>query len=308
MSDDNVKATAQKITPNLWFDSQAEEAVEFYVSVFPDSSVGDISRYDGAAAEVSGQAEGSAMTVPFELAGYRFVALNGGPQFKLTPAVSFFVYCDTVDEVDELFAELSDGGAILMPLQAYPFSDRYGWVQDKYGLSWQLYLGHSRGPKIAPALLFVGEQSGKAEDAIQLYTSLFEDAHIEDIARYGQGEAPEVEGTVKQASFWLHGQEFMAMDSNREHNFTFNEAISFIVDCQDQGEVDHYWQGFTEGGEEGPCGWLKDEYGVSWQIIPTALTELLQDEDAEKAGRVMQAMLQMKKIEVKQLERAYRGE
>lgn len=308
MSKNTVKTTAQKITLNLWFDTQAEEAANFYVSIFKNGKVGSISRYDKEAADVSGQPEGSAMTVPFELEGRHFLALNGGPQFTFTPAVSFFFYGDTEEEVDELFTRLSDGGAILMPLQAYPFSDKYGWVQDKYGLSWQLYLGAPRGWKIAPSLMFVGGQCGQAEEAMQLYTSLFEEARIEGITRYGQDEAPEIEGTVKHASFWLNGQEFMAMDSNGDHDFTFNEAISFIVDCQDQAEVDYFWEGFTaEGGEESMCGWLKDKYGVSWQIVPAALTEMLQDEDTEKAGRVMKAMLQMQKIEIAQLEQAYKG-
>lgn len=302
-----AKNTAQKITPNLWFNTQAEEAANFYVSLFKNSKVGHINRYDKAAAEVSGQPEGSAMTVPFELAGQHFLALNGGPQFKFSPAISFFVYCDTEAEVDTLFAKFSEGGSILMPLQAYPFSDKYGWVQDRYGLSWQLYLGAPRGWKIVPSLLFVGEQCGQAEEAMQLYTSLFEEAQIEGITRYGEDEAPEIEGSVKHASFWLSGQEFMAMDSNREHDFAFNEAISFIVDCQDQEEVDYFWQKFTAAGEEGPCGWLKDKYGVSWQIVPQRLTELLADDDQEKAGRAMQAMLQMKKIDIEQLEQAYRG-
>ncbi|MEJ2752843.1 MAG: VOC family protein, partial [Chloroflexota bacterium] len=253
MAADTTKNRAQKITPNLWFDTQAEEAANFYVTLFDNSRIGEITRYDDASAEVSGQPQGSAMTVSFELAGQRFVALNGGPQFQFTPAISFFVYCPTEAEVDELYAELSDGGAVLMPLQKYPFNDRYAWVQDRFGVSWQLYLGEPRPWKIALSLMFVGDQSGKAEEAMQLYTSLFEDSSIEGVDRYGAGEAPEVEGTVRHASFWLDGQEFMAMDSNHQHNFTFNEAVSFIVDCRDQEEVDYFWDNLTAGGEEQPC-------------------------------------------------------
>lgn len=307
MSKQKVKITAQKITPNLWFDTQAEEAANFYVSIFKNAKLGSVSRYDKASAEVSGQLEGSAMTIPFELEGQHFLALNGGPQFEFTPAVSFFVYCNAEEEVDDLFTKLSDGGAILMPLQKYPFSDKYGWVQDKYGLSWQLSLGTPRRQKTVPFLMFVGEQSGKGEEAMQLYTSLFEEARIEGITRYGKDEAPDIEGTVKHASFWLNGQEFMVMDSSGGHDFTFNEAISFIVDCEDQEEVDFFWERFTEGGEEGPCGWLKDKFGVSWQIIPKQLTEMLTDDDNEKSGRAMRAMLKMKKIDIEQLEKAYKG-
>ncbi|MFN2107222.1 MAG: VOC family protein [Candidatus Promineifilaceae bacterium] len=307
MAADTTKNRAQKITPNLWFDTQAEEAANFYVTLFDNSRIGEITRYDDASAEVSGQPQGSAMTVSFELAGQRFVALNGGPQFQFTPAISFFVYCPTEAEVDELYAELSDGGAVLMPLQKYPFNDRYAWVQDRFGVSWQLYLGEPRPWKIALSLMFVGEQSGKAEEAMQLYTSLFEDSSIEGVDRYGAGEAPEVEGTVRHASFWLDGQEFMAMDSNHQHNFTFNEAVSFIVDCRDQEEVDYFWDNLTAGGEEQPCAWLKDKFGVSWQIVPRQLMQMITADDREKAGRAVQAMLQMKKIDIAGLERAFNG-
>jgi predicted 3-demethylubiquinone-9 3-methyltransferase (glyoxalase superfamily) len=307
MAADTTKNRAQKITPNLWFDTQAEEAANFYVTLFDNSRIGEITRYDDASAEVSGQPQGSAMTVSFELAGQRFVALNGGPQFQFTPAISFFVYCPTEAEVDELYAELSDGGAVLMPLQKYPFNDRYAWVQDRFGVSWQLYFGEPRPWKIALSLMFVGDQSGKAEEAMQLYTSLFEDSSIEGVDRYGAGEAPEVEGTVRHASFWLDGQEFMAMDSNHQHNFTFNEAVSFIVDCRDQEEVDYFWDNLTAGGEEQPCAWLKDKFGVSWQIVPRQLMQMITADDREKAGRAVQAMLQMKKIDIAGLERAFNG-
>lgn len=156
----------QKITPFLWFDDQAEEAANFYTSIFKNSKLGSIARYGKAAAKVAGRPEGTAMTVEFELGGQKFVALNGGPQFK------------------------------------------------------------------------------------------------------------------------------------------FTEAISFLVDCESQEEVDELWEKLSEGGEEGPCGWLKDKYGVSWQIVPSILPKLLQDKDSQKAERVMKAMLQMKKIEIDDLKKA----
>lgn len=313
MTDNNQhtnRKAKQKITPNLWFDTQAEEAAAFYVSVFKHAKLGEISRYDEAAAEVSGQPEGSAMTVPFELEGQPFLALNGGPHFTFNPSISFFVGCRTKAEVDDLWEKLSDGGTPLMPLDAYPFSERYGWLQDQYGLSWQvMFVGdHEITQKITPALMFVGERAGHAEAAMEFYTSLFDEAHIGGILRYEKGEAPDEEGTVKHAEFTLAGHRFMAMDSAREHNFSFNEAISFIVDCRDQAEVDYFWNRLTDGGEEGPCGWLKDGYGVSWQIIPRQLTEMLTDEDRAKAGRVMRAMLQMKKIDINGLKQAYEQE
>jgi len=305
MTEEKEQNVAQKITPNFWFNDQAEEAARFYMSLFKHAKLGAMSYYDKAAAAAAGRPEGSVLTVSFELEGQQFLGLNGGPEFQFNPSISLFVYCDTEEEVDELFAKLSDGGAILMPLQKYPFSEKYAWVQDRYGLSWQLYMGSPRGQKVAFSLLFVGKQCGNAEEAIQLYTSLFDEGRIESISRYGKDNSPEIPGTVQHATFWLAGQEFMAMDSNAMHNFAFNEAISFVVDCEDQEEVDYYWDKLTADGEEQPCGWLKDKFGVSWQIVPRVLTELLLDPDAARAERVMHAMLQMKKIDIGQLQQVY---
>jgi predicted 3-demethylubiquinone-9 3-methyltransferase (glyoxalase superfamily) len=292
----------QKITPFLWFDDQAEEAVEFYTSLFDDSRVTNVARYGPAGPGP----EGSAMTVSFELAGQAFTALNGGPEFDFTPAISFFVSCATEAEVDALWAAMSEGGTTLMPLVNYPFSEKFGWVNDKYGVSWQLNLA-PRAQKITPFLMFVGEQQGRAEEAINLYISLFEDSSVENIV-YHTGQEGETAGTVQHAVFSLHGQDFMAMDSAQEHNFTFNEAVSLYVNCESQAEVNRLWEALTaDGGEESQCGWLKDRFGLSWQIIPNALIELMGDEDAGKAQRVTEAMLQMRKIDIAGLQAAYDG-
>lgn len=298
------------ITPNLWFDDQAEEAAQFYTSLFRDSNVGQVVRYDKAAAEAAGRPEGSAMTVPFRLAGQDFVALNGGPHFKFTPAISFFVTLETEADVDALWAELAAGGGVLMPLQRYDWSEKYGWLMDRYGLSWQVALGtreevgQAKVPGVAgivPSLLFVGEQHGRAEEALRFYTSVF-DSSVTGILHYGPGES-EPEGTVKHAQFTLDGQTFTVMDSSLDHGFTFNEAVSFIVNCETQAEVDTLWAKLSVVPEAEQCGWLKDKFGVSWQIVPTALPKLLGD--PERSQRVMQAMLEMKKIDIDALERAY---
>jgi len=150
---------------------------------------------------------------------------------------------------------------------------------------------------ITPCLWFDTD----GEDAANFYTSIFPNSKIQHIARYGSA-GPRPEGTVMTVSFELDGQEFLAL--NGGPNFTFSEAISFQVSCKNQDEVDKYWNELSEGGEEGPCGWLKDKFGLSWQIVPTALPELLSNPDKEKAQRVMAAMLEMKKIEIDELERA----
>lgn len=299
----------QKITPNLWFDGDAEEAVNRYTNIFDDSSIGIISRYDEASAEASGRPEGSILTIEFELEGQSFLALNGGPQFEFTPAISFIVNCPTTEEVDELWTALSAGGETLISLDSYPFSDRYGWTEDVYGVSWQLLFADDIPErKIVPSLMFVGERCGQAEDAMAFYTSVFDDAEVNDVARYGPNQPPDEEGTVMFADFTLCDQHFAAMDSAQDHDFDFTESVSLLVDCSNQDEVDYYWGELTaDGGEEGQCGWLRDRYGVSWQVVPSVLTELQRDGDTEKAGRVTEAMLEMQKLDIEALEEAYAG-
>jgi len=155
--------------------------------------------------------------------------------------------------------------------------------------------------KITPFLWF----DGNAEEAVNLYVSIFENSEIGDITRYGK-EGPGPEGSVMTVEFRLRGQDFVALNGGPE--FRFTEAVSFLVNCETQEEIDRFWKKLSEGGEEGPCGWLKDRYGLSWQIAPSVLGEMLQDKDPEKAGRVMQAMLQMGKIDIATLRRAYEGQ
>jgi predicted 3-demethylubiquinone-9 3-methyltransferase (glyoxalase superfamily) len=152
-------------------------------------------------------------------------------------------------------------------------------------------------PEITPFLWFDTE----AEDAAKFYTSVFPNSKVVDVSHYGSA-GPRPEGMVMTATFELDGQKVTALNGGR--NFKLNEAFSFTVSCKDQAEVDAYWSTLAEGGEEGPCGWLKDKFGVSWQIVPTALTELLGDPDREKSQRVMKAMLSMRKIDIDALERA----
>jgi predicted 3-demethylubiquinone-9 3-methyltransferase (glyoxalase superfamily) len=295
----------QKIIPNLWYDDKAEEAVNFYTSIFKNSKKGSVTRYGEEGAKVSGRPKGSVMTVTFELEGQRFTALNGGPLFSFTPAVSFFVGCESTEEIEKRWRSFSKGGTVLMELDKYPFAEKFGWLQDKYGLSWQLILA-DRPQKITPCLMFVGERAGKAEEAMNHYVSLFPDSAIARIERYGKG-GPDPEGTVMHGVFSLHGQEFIAMDSALPHPFGFTEAISFLVECESQKEIDRLWQKLTEHGEEGQCGWLKDRYGLSWQISATVLSEMLEDPDPVKLERLMKVFFQMKKVDIKALRRAYEG-
>lgn len=287
----------QKIVPFLWFDHQAEEAVTFYTSLFKDSSIDSVARYS----EAGPGAAGGVMTMNFTLEGQKFTALNGGPVFTFNPGISFFVTLESQAEVTKLWQQLAEDGEVLMPFQGYDWSEKYGWLNDKYGVSWQISLGKPSdvSDAIVPSLLFVGEQFGKAEEALKLYTSLFEGSSITSIIC--------AEETVQHAQFKLAGQTFMAMDSNANHQFAFNEAVSFFVTCDSQEEVNHFWTALSAQPDAEQCGWLKDKFGISWQIIPKTLMELMGDPDREKASRVTKAMMDMKKIDIAGLKQAYEG-
>lgn len=302
--------TGQRITPNLWFDRVAEDAANYYVSVFRNSHVGRLTRASRAGFEIHGLSEGTVMTIEFQVEGFHFIAINGGPLFKFTPAISFLVACQTRKEVDYIWKKISDGGSALMELGEYPFSARYGWMQDRYGLSWQvMFMGDLQmRQRITPTLMFVGEQYGKAEEAIKFYTADFHNTQAGEVIRYSKGEEPDREGTIKHAEFILEGQGFAAMDSAREHDFGFNEAISLMVGCDTQQEIDYYWDILrAEGGQAGVCGWLKDRFGVSWQVAPLSLSEMLRDRDEAKVERVTNAFLKMNKFNLAELKRAYEG-
>jgi predicted 3-demethylubiquinone-9 3-methyltransferase (glyoxalase superfamily) len=294
--------TVDKIAPHLWFDREAVEAAEFYSSTFPNSRVTNVSTLHDTPS-------GDCDVVSFELFGQPFMAISAGPLFKFTPAVSFLVRCRTKEEVDELWDRLFPGGTALMPLDSYPFSEHYGWTEDRYGLSWQvMQVGNEEiQQRITPTLLFLGEVAGRAEEAVHLYTSVFRNSKIGHVERYGAGEEPDKEGTIKHAGFTLEGREFAAMDSAHDHDFGFNEAISFMVNCDTQDDIDYYWDSLSAVPEAEQCGWLKDNYGVSWQIVPSVLGELLGSGTKEQTARVTEAFLQMKKFDIAELRRAYEG-
>jgi len=272
------------IYPCLWFDGKAKEAAEFYCSVFNDSVITDE----------------NPIVVAFESTGQKFMCLNGGPQFNFNPSISFFVVCETEAEIDKAWKRLWEGGSALMPLDKYEWSAKYGWLQDRFGVNWQLSFGKLEdvGQKFTPVLMFTGDQNGKAEQAFQFYTSVFDNSSVRGVLRYSKGEN-EVEGAVKHAQFSLGKHVFMAMDSSLSHHFNFSEAISFVVECETQQEIDYYWNKLSAVPEAEQCGWLKDQFGVSWQIVPNILGKLMSD--PSKSERVIQAFLQMKKFEIDKL-------
>jgi predicted 3-demethylubiquinone-9 3-methyltransferase (glyoxalase superfamily)/uncharacterized protein YndB with AHSA1/START domain len=294
----------QKIVSCLWFNDQAQEAARFYVTIFKNSKFGKIAHYDEASSKASGMPVGSVLTATFQILGQEFMGLNGGHIFNFSPAISLFVHCKKKQDVEELFNKLSQGGEVMMPLDKYPFSEKFAFFKDKYGVSWQV-MHSDKNEHISPCLLFVGKDLGKAEEALNFYTKIFKNTKIDHILHYEKGEDGKT-GTVKHSSFFLEGQEFVAMDGAGLHKFSFNESISFIVNCETQKEVDYYWEKLTaDGGKESVCGWLKDKFGISWQVVPTVLDEMMSDKDTKKAERVMKAMLEMKKLDINILKKAY---
>ncbi|MEC4049048.1 VOC family protein [Flavobacterium sp. SUN046] len=280
----------QKITPFQWYDGKAEEAANYYTSLFKNSKVTSV----------------NPMMTTFELNGLQFVGLNGGPHFTFTNSISLFVTCNSHDEIANLWKSLSEGGTPLMELGAYPWSEQYGWINDRYGLSWQLFFG-DKDQQITPSFLFANQQFGKGENAINLYSELFPPSEMLNLVRFGEA-FPGLEHHIQFSEFLLAGQSFMLMESHVPHEFDFNEAFSFFITCADQNEVDYYWDKLiANGGQESKCGWLKDPYGVSWQVVPTLLMQLMGDPDREKAQRVMEAMLKMTKINCQTLQDAYDG-
>ncbi len=269
------------IHPCLWFDGNAKIAADFYCSLFDNSKI----------------TADTPMVVNFELSGQKFMGLNGRPKLTFNPSISFMVIVEADDEINTLWAALSADGMIMMPLDKYEWSERYGFVQDRFGVAWQIIKGkyNDVNQKITPTLLFTGNSFEKAEQAIKFYTQVFPQSSINNILLYTKDEG-EAAGAVKHAQFILDKKVFMAMDDVGNHLFAFNEAISFVVDCATQAEIDFYWSKLTEGGQEGRCGWLKDQFGVSWQIVPTILGTLMSD--AEKSPRVIQAFMQMKKFDI----------
>lgn len=294
------------ITVHLWFDNQAKEAAEFYCSTFEGSRTTD-------ASVLHDTPSGDTEIVSFELAGRPFQAISAGPLFSFNPSISLNVACRSAEEADRVWERLSSNGTVLMEYGEYPWSKRYGWAKDRFGLSWQIALGaeNEAAQTITPVLMFVGDVCGRAEEAVEFYTSTFlasgRGSLVDSILHYGGNEAPDAQGTLKYGAFHLGGTPLVAMDSAQEHDFGFNEAISLMVHCDTQEEIDLLWNRLSAVPEAEQCGWLKDRFGVSWQIVPTAMASMLAQGNETQIARVTQAFLKMKKFDIAVLEAAFHG-
>lgn len=276
------------IYPCLTLKGKVAEAADFYIHTFGEGKIVQTSPY----------------VILIELSGQKVMLLNDGPSSSPNASISFMVICETAEETEQYWNKLIDGGKALMPLDSYDWSTKYGWVEDKYGVSWQLYTGRKNDTpqKFCPTLMFTKANAGKASDAIHFYTKLFPQSDIEGIMEYAEGDG-DTPGFVKHAQFKIKDFIAMAMDSSAAHAFSFNDAISLVVNCDNQAEIDKYWDQLTaDGGKEIACGWLVDKYGVSWQIIPKVLGQLMTD--PERSQRVMAALMKMKKLIIADLENA----
>jgi len=282
------------IFPCLWFNGDGKEAADFYCELFKGKITAD-----------------TPVVLNIELFGQKLMFLNAGPQFEKNASISFTLLCDTEEEVDIYWNELIKNGIILKELDQNPRSKKYGWVQDQFGVAWQLYLGPKIGAqKIIPTLMFIHQNNGKAKNAMEFYTSIFPNSKIGGILNYGDDvvdKSNEVAENVQRADFEIDQYSFFCLDHSHDHQFDFNEGISIVVMTDDQVQTDHLWSSLlANGGRESMCGWLKDQYGVSWQIVPKRLLELMNDFDQpQKAQKVVQAMMTMQKIEIADLEKAY---
>jgi len=270
----------QRIVPTIWFNRNADEAAEFYADVFPDTLVD---------ARVPHPESGETLTVDVLIDGYRVTLLNGGPEFGPTPAISFFVnfapsrMADARGALDRLWNRLTDGGIVLMPLDRYDFSEHYGWVADRFGVNWQLMLTDPAGeprPYIIPNLMY----GGQARQAVDDYVALFPGAQVGTRVTYPDS------GEVMFSEFQLYGEWFTAMDSAVEQPFTFTPGLSLMVNAHGQEEIDRLWNGLSAVVALEQCGWLQDRYGVSWQIVPDNMAELM-----ERPG-AYQKLLGMRKL------------
>lgn len=294
-----MSSSRQRIVPNLWFQGNAAEGAEFYERVFPRTHAVVAGRYPTEGlADFQKEFAGEILTVDVDLDGYRFTLINADSTFRPDPAISFMVnfdasVADAVQHLDDLWRDLADGGTVHMALDEYPFSRRYGWVEDRFGVSWQLVLGDTAGPdrgRIIPSLLFGGPAQNLARPTIERLVGVFDDSEIVTLREFGTPHGPAKADSIAYADFRLDGQWFAAMDSGIEQSASFGYGVSLLIECDDQDEIDRYWSALSHDPEAEVCGWCKDEAGISWQVVPRSMDLLMSRPGAYSR------MMQMKKI------------
>ncbi|GAA4479619.1 VOC family protein [Microbacterium panaciterrae] len=294
----------QRIIPNIWCDRNAEEVGAFYASVFDNTSSRVTGRYpaDGLP-EFQQEFAGQPVVVDVDLDGFRISLINAGSEFHPTPAISFLVNVDARrfdgDEgaarawINRTWTSLGEEGLALMDIGEYPYSALYGWIEDKYGVSWQLKLTDPTAEtvdEIVPMLMFNGAVQSRAEEAVELYISLLPGSGSRRVVEYPLTQMPDVGGNVRYEEFRLAGQDFAVAASPADYDISFTPGLSLQVDCDGQDEIDRLWDALSAVPAAEQCGWLTDPFGVSWQIVPSNMAELMQRPHA------YEHMMQMKKL------------
>lgn len=288
----------QKIIPHLWFDTEAVEAMDEYIRIFPGAKkLGKATLADTPSGEVD--------MVSFEVMGLEMAAISAGPFFKTNPSISFFIELQSEEQLRDIWQQLCEGGTPLMPLQDYPFSELFGWVEDRFGVSWQLSFDKElENDKISTMLLFTQDKAGSAEAAMNDFVKLFPESEIHQVTHFSEGMDPEVPGHLMAGSATLAGQSFLFMDSSQPHEFTFSNGVSLMIYCENQEEIDYYWNTLSHVPEAEECGWLCDQYGISWQVVPGELTKKMFAYDWETLQRVNKTLQTMKKLDMNELVKA----
>lgn len=294
----------QRIVPNIWTNRSADEAADFYLAAFPEARIVEKTTYpqDGLL-DFQQEFAGKTLGISLEIGGYQLMLINAGDEFTLTPAISFFLNFDPafrVDargDLDRVWQALAADGQVLMDLGEYPFSKRYGWVQDKFGVNWQIILTDPEGeprPFVVPNLMYSGPAQNQAAEAVDFYLEVLPESKLGSRVTYPAAQGPATEDSVIFSDFQVYGHWLSAMDSGVEQPFSFNPGVSLQINVSGQAELDRIWAELSAVPEAEQCGWLTDRYGVSWQVTPDNLDELL-----AKPGAFAR-FLQMKKIQIDQ--------
>lgn len=279
-----INSQENNIYPCLLFENQAKEAADFYMDTFHNGKI---------VLEV-------AEFILFEIEGLRFKAINTShPEHYSNPAVSFIVSFTNEEEIEKVWKKLKVGGIIILPLDAYEWSPKYAWLQDQFGISWHLIQSDSPASihqKISPMFLFGEDNLGRAETASNFYLEVFKNSNRDPIERY---EEDEFKDLVKQAPIYLNDYLIRVMDSSMEQPFDFSPGISLVVECETQKEIDYYWNAFAFGGQIGEAGWVKDKFGLWWQIVPKKLNEWIANPSINQ--KIVSELKQMTKIDLEKL-------
>ncbi|MGQ7661038.1 VOC family protein [Streptococcus suis] len=281
----------QPIIPHLWYDTEAKEAVAFYVDLFGG-------KIDWTYT-ITDTPSGDSDLIQFQLGDMTLAAISAGPYFKLNESMSLMVNVASKDEVTRLYQALSEGGRVLMPLGEYPFSPYYVWLEDRFGLSWQLsYAPDLDKPhQFDICLLFSQEQVGLAQPMLDYYKDKLPQASVGQLSYYGEGEAAVEAAKLNYAELLVAGQKLIVMDHGYGGEASFNEAFSLMVYVDSQDELNFYYDLLSAVPEAEMCGWVKDQFGISWQIVPRILMEAYDTASPETVKAVNDAVLTMKRLD-----------